>query len=82
MPLETTSPPDALTTDDDVLRSFREFLFGMTLSTPILLLAMGPMFGISIESWIDPHINQLLQLVLTSLVIGTCGRSIFFPRHS
>ena len=78
MPLETTSPPDALTTDDDVLRSFREFLFGMTLSTPILLLAMGPMFGISIESWIDPHINQLLQLVLTSLVIGTCGRSIFF----
>ena len=78
MPLETTSPPDALTTDDDVLHSFREFLFGMTLSTPILLLAMGPMFGISIESWIDPHINQLLQLVLTSLVIGTCGRSIFF----
>ena len=50
----------------------------MTLTTPILLLAMGPMFGISIESWIDPHINQLLQLVLTSLVIGTCGRSIFF----
>ena len=78
MPLETTSPPDALTTDDDVLHSFREFLFGMTLTTPILLLAMGPMFGISIESWIDPHINQLLQLVLTSLVIGTCGRSIFF----
>ena len=77
MPLETTSPPDALTTDDDVLRSFREFLFGMTLSTPILLLAMGPMFGISIESWIDPHINQLLQLLLTSLVITTCGRSIF-----
>ena len=77
MPLETTSPPDALLADSDVLESFREFLFGIMLSAPILLLAMGPMFGLSIDSWIDPHINQLLQLVLTSLVIATFGRSIF-----
>ena len=77
MPLETTSPPDAVLADSDVLRSFHEFLFGMMLSAPILLLAMGPMFGLSIDSWIDPHINQLLQLALTSLVIATFGRSIF-----
>jgi hypothetical protein len=44
MPLETTSPPDALLADSDVLESFREFLFGIMLSAPILLLAMGPMF--------------------------------------
>ena len=77
MPLETTSPPDAVLADSDVLRSFHEFLFAMMFSATILLLAMGPMFGLSIDSWIDPHINQLLQLALTSLVIATFGRSIF-----
>jgi Cu+-exporting ATPase len=77
MPLETTRPLDTLSADEEVLHGFRDFFSGIILSVPILILAMGPMFGLSIVSWIDPHINQLLQLLLTSLVIATCGRSIF-----
>ena len=77
MPLETTNPTDALPVEGSVLIGLRELLFGIILSAPILILAMAPMLGLSVEAWIDPHINQLLQLILTSLVIVTCGRSIF-----
>ena len=76
MPLETTSPQNAIPTEEITLLGLREFLYGIILSAPILLLAMAPMFGLSVEAWIDPHINQFLQLILTSLVIVTCGRSI------
>ena len=76
MPLETISPQNAIPTEEITLLGLREFLYGIILSAPILLLAMAPMFGLSVEAWIDPHINQFLQLILTSLVIATCGRSI------
>ena len=65
MPLETTSPTDALPADGSVLIGLREFLPGIILSAPILILAMAPMLGLSVEAWIDPQ-NQLLQPVLTS----------------
>ena len=76
MPLETTSPQNAIATEETTLLGLREFLYGIILSAPILLLAMAPMLGLSVEAWIDPRINQFLQLILTSLVIATCGRSI------
>ena len=77
MPLETTNPTDSLSAEGSVLIGLRELLSGIILSAPILILAMAPMLGLSVEAWIDPHTNQLLQLILTSLVIVTCGRSIF-----
>ena len=77
MPLETTGVPNATISDDNILNNFGEVVIGTILSIPVLLLAMGPMLGLSTEDWIDPHTGQLLQLVLTSFVIATCGRSIF-----
>ena len=71
MPLETTSPQNAIATEETTLLGLREFLYGIILSAPILLLAMAPMLGLSVEAWIDPRINQFLQLILTSLVIAT-----------
>ena len=76
MPLETTGVPDAVVSDEKMLNNFGEFLIGTILSVPVLLLAMGPMLGLSTEDWIDTRTGQLLQLILTSFVIATCGRSI------
>ena len=77
MPLESTVPDTAFAPDSDKPLIDRELIFGLILLTPILILAMGPMLGLSFDTRLDARINPVLQLLFTSLLIITSGRSIF-----
>ena len=77
MPLESTVPDTAFAPDSDKPLLDRELIFGLILLTPILILAMGPMLGLSFDTRLDARINPVLQLLFTSLLIITSGRSIF-----
>ena len=76
MPLETTDPTDAIQAEGSVLIGLRELLSGIMLSAPILIWQWHQCLGY-LSRLGSTHINQLLQLILTSLIIVTCGRSIF-----
>ena len=81
MPLETTDPTDALQAEGSVLIGLRELLSGIMLSAPILILAMAPMLGLSVEAWIDPH-----KPVTATHTHESCHRDMwsfdFFPWYS
>ena len=77
MPLESTGLDADFSSGSDKPLIARELIFGLILLAPILFLAMGPMLGLSIDTWLDAHTNQALQLLFTSILIITCGYSIF-----
>ena len=76
MQLESTGLDPAFAIDPDTPLIDRELLSGILLLTPIFIFAMGPMLGLSVDTWLDAHINQVLQLLFTSVLIITSGRSI------
>lgn len=59
--------------DADPSRMALRFWAGATLCLPLLVLTMGPMVGIPVESWISDRINGWLQLALATPVVGWCG---------
>jgi Cu+-exporting ATPase len=77
MPLESTGSDADFTPDSDTPLIDRELILGLILLPPILFLAMGPMLGLSIDTWLDARTSQVLQLLLTSVLLITCGHSIF-----
>ena len=55
----------------------RRFWLGVWLSVPLLVLSMGPLFGLPLERWIAPHISVLLELALATPVVLWSGWPFF-----
>lgn len=73
MDLEPKSVP--LSNQDDTAEAdmARRFWIGVILSTPLLLLAMGPMIGLPTRSWLSPNVASWLQLLLATPVVLWSG---------
>lgn len=60
--------------DDEQLADMtRRFWIGVTLSVPLLIVAMGPMVGLTVNEWISNTVFGWLQLVLATPVVFWCG---------
>ncbi len=55
----------------------RRFWVGLVLVIPILILAMGPMIGLPVETWIPKRISAWIELVLATPVVVWCGLPFF-----
>ncbi len=51
----------------------RRFWVGVTLSAPLLILAMGPMVGWRLTEWMSDQVFGWLQLALATPVVFWCG---------
>lgn len=66
------------TADDGELRDMtRRLVMATVLTIPVLLLAMLPMIGVRLDSWLPNALNQWLQLVLSFPVVFGCGGPFF-----
>jgi len=69
--------PMTLSLDDDddgaEAEMSRRFWVGVALSTPLLLLTMGPMVGLAVHGWVSPAVEGWLQFVLASPVVLWSG---------
>eukprot|EP00456_Euglypha_rotunda_P046717 TRINITY_DN371_c0_g2_i4.p1 TRINITY_DN371_c0_g2~~TRINITY_DN371_c0_g2_i4.p1 ORF type:complete len:775 (+),score=143.43 TRINITY_DN371_c0_g2_i4:393-2717(+) len=64
--------------DDGELRDMsRRCVIASVLTIPVLLLAMSPMLGLRIDSWLPTPLNHWLQLVLSFPVVFGCGAPFF-----
>ncbi|XZE51789.1 heavy metal translocating P-type ATPase [Planctomycetaceae bacterium SH139] len=60
--------------DDTQLRDMRRrFWIGFALSVPLMILSMGPMIGIPINTWIGVGVNHWIQLILATPVVFLAG---------
>ncbi|QDV69243.1 Silver exporting P-type ATPase [Rosistilla carotiformis] len=51
----------------------RRFWVGVALSLPLLIIAMGPMIGINVSSWMTQTAFGWLQFALATPVVWWCG---------
>ncbi|WP_237607325.1 heavy metal translocating P-type ATPase [Roseimaritima sediminicola] len=51
----------------------RRFWIGAVLSLPLLVVAMGPMIGLSVADWLSPAAFGWTQLLLATPVVFYCG---------
>lgn len=51
----------------------RRLIVAAVFTVPLLLLAMGPMFGLPIHLWLSPQVNNWWQAVLALPVVGWAG---------
>ncbi|NIO39109.1 MAG: HAD-IC family P-type ATPase, partial [Burkholderiales bacterium] len=64
--------------DDSELRSMtRRFWVGAAASVPVLLLAMLPMVGVPIDTWLGHTLHVSLQLILSTPVVLWAGWPFF-----
>lgn len=58
----------------------KRVIYSAIFSLPVFIIAMGPMIGIDLPVWINPHTSPLnyaiIQLILTGIVL-VIGRSFF-----
>ncbi len=64
--------------DDGELRDMsRRFWIGAALTLPVIVLAMGPMIGIPIKTWLGTSAARWLELVLATPVVLWAGWPFF-----
>ena len=64
--------------DDAELRDMsRRFWVSLALTAPVLLLAMLPMIGVPVESWLRPTLQGWIQLILSTPVVLWGGWPFF-----
>ncbi len=63
--------------NEELVDFTRRFWLGLILSVPVLVLAMGPYFGLQIENWIPPRISKLIELVIATPVVLWAGWPFF-----
>ncbi len=62
--------------EDHELNSMtRRFWIAVVLTIPVIILAMGPMIGISVNAWIGTTASHWLQFLLATPVFFWCGWS-------
>ena len=49
----------------DLAALTRRFVVAAALAVPVVALAMGPMVGLPVDTWLDPAANRWVQLALT-----------------
>jgi len=60
--------------DDTQLRDMRRrFWIGFAFAFPLMLLSMGPMIGIPVNSWIGVGVNHWIQWILATPVVFWAG---------
>ncbi len=67
--VETAGEPE----DGQLNDMKRRFWVGVALSIPLLVIAMGPMVGMSISDWMPERLLSWIQLALASPVVFWCG---------
>lgn len=78
MALEPKGIPTEKSGPDPELVDFtRRFWFGLVLTIPLLLLAMGPLVGLPLENWIPARVSRWLELILATPVILWSGWPFF-----
>ncbi|MFZ5833612.1 MAG: copper-transporting P-type ATPase [Planctomycetota bacterium] len=64
--------------DDSELRNMtRRFWVALTLTIPVLLLAMLPMMGVPVNAWLGASLHSWLQLLLSTPVVLWAGWPFF-----
>nr|WP_145392863.1 heavy metal translocating P-type ATPase [Stieleria neptunia] len=58
---------------DQYIDMKRRFWVGVTLSLPLLVIAMGPMVGVRLTDFLSSGVSSWLQLVLATPVVFWCG---------
>jgi Cu+-exporting ATPase len=69
-PATITATDDANPELDDMTRRLKA---GALLTLPVLLLAMGPMLGLSLDSILSHRVQTLLELLFATPVVLWCG---------
>jgi P-type Cu+ transporter len=78
MALEPKNLAASPETEDPELRDMtRRFFVAVLLGLPVLALAMLPMLGVPLESWIPPHVSLWLQLLGSTPVVLWAGWPFF-----
>ncbi len=76
MALEPTSGSNG--DDDSELKDMtRRFWIGVTLTVPVLVLAMGPLVGLPVDSWLGHTLARWLELALATPVVLWAGWPFF-----
>ena len=70
---KTITVSDTEEDDHELISMTRRFRVSVVLTIPILILAMGPMIGIPINSWIGTKVSHWLQFLLATPVFFWCG---------
>lgn len=68
---------DAAESDAELLDMTRRLKVAIALTVPVLLLAMLPMIGVSLDSWIAAGVQPWVQLLLSTPVVLWCGWPFF-----
>ncbi|MCA9019310.1 MAG: YHS domain-containing protein, partial [Planctomycetaceae bacterium] len=69
MPQKEESPEEAA----EYEKMSRRFWGGLILGLPVFLLAMLPMFGVPVHSWISPKVSGWIQFLLSTPVMFWAG---------
>ncbi|MCA9004601.1 MAG: heavy metal translocating P-type ATPase, partial [Planctomycetaceae bacterium] len=73
MPQKEESPEEAA----EYEKMSRRFWGGLILGLPVFLLAMLPMFGVPVHSWISPKVSGWIQFLLSTPVMFWAGWPLF-----
>ncbi|MAX39501.1 heavy metal translocating P-type ATPase [Gimesia sp.] len=73
MPQKEESPEEAA----EYARMAHRFWGGLILGLPVFLLAMLPMTGIPVHSWISPEVSGWIQFLLSTPVMFWAGWPLF-----
>jgi len=63
--------------DPELRDMARRFWVGLSLTLPVLILAMGELVGISLERWISPSTSNWFELILATPVVVWAGWPFF-----
>src|SRR3546814_1043664 len=77
MALEPTTVEAESGPNPELVEFRRRFRVGLVLSLPLLVLAMGHMFGLDPRAWIPSRLNAWLQLALGTPVVLWAGWPFF-----
>ncbi len=71
MALEPVTASAEMEDDSELVSMTRRFQVGVVLSVPLLVVAMGPFFGLPVEALVAPRPAHWIELVLATPVVGT-----------
>lgn len=74
---KSVSPSDTNEEDGELTDMTRRFWGSLVFTVPVLLLAMGPMVGLSIDKWLGHTVARWSELVLSLPVVLWAGWPFF-----
>ncbi len=79
MALEPSVSPEAAGEDEDrELKDFSlRFKVGLVFTIPLLIISMGPLFGLRLPAFLSGQMGHVIQLILATPVVLWCGAPFF-----